>query len=366
MSRDSSALFSPFRLGDLQLPNRIAMAPLTRNRATPGSDAPHALNAEYYAQRASAGLIISEATQISQQGQGYIWTPGLYTEAQVAGWRQVTDAVHQANGRIFVQLWHVGRVSHVSLQPNGAAPVAPSAIVANTKTFIESGFAATSEPRALELSELPGIVADYVKAAENAKKAGFDGIEIHGANGYLIDQFLRDGVNKRTDAYGGPVENRARLALEVTDALLKVWPKERVGIRISPVSSANDANDSNPQKTFGYLVDQLSKRGLAYFHAVEGATGGPRDIAPFDFLALRKAFSGAYIANNSYTRDLALDAVESNAADLIAFGRPFIANPDLVERLRVGAPLNELDKATLYGGGAKGYTDYPTLEKVAA
>ncbi len=340
MTLDASILFSPFQLGDLQLNNRLVMAPLTRNRATKGTDAPNDLNARYYRQRATAGLIISEATQISQQGQGYIWTPGIYTEAQVAGWRKVTDAVHGAGGLIFIQLWHVGRVSHVSLQPGGAKPVAPSAITAKTKTFIETGFVDTSEPRALTIDEIAGIVADYRKAAENAKRAGFDGIEIHGANGYLIDQFLKDGTNKRSDQYGQSVENRARFALEVTDAILSVWDKRRVGIRLSPVSPANDATDSNPAEIFGYLVEKLSAREIAYIHVIEGATGGPRDNVDFDFLALRKAFGGAYIANNEYTRDLAVETLQQNRADLIAFGKLFIANPDLVERLRKNAPLN--------------------------
>ncbi len=364
MTQSIEALFTPFRLGDLDLPNRIAMAPLTRNRATHGSDAPGPLNAEYYAQRAAAGLLIAEATQISQQGQGYIWTPGLYTEAQVEGWKQVTKAVHEAKGHIFVQLWHVGRISHVSLQPEGNAPVSASAIAAKTKTFIASGFAETSAPRALELSEIPAVIGDYVKAAENAKKAGFDGIEVHAANGYLLEQFLKDGTNKRTDAYGGSIENRARLTLEVVDAVKKVWPAARIGIRLSPVTPSNDINDSNPQPLYDYLVGKLNEAGLAYIHLVEGATGGARDIAPFDYQALRKAFSGAYIANNGYTRELAIETLAAGKADMIAFGRPFIANPDLVERLRRDAPLNALDKDTLYGGGAKGYTDYPTLEAV--
>lgn len=363
MTLDASILFSPFRLGDLQLNNRLVMAPLTRNRAIKGTDAPNDLNARYYRQRATAGLIISEATQISQQGQGYIWTPGIYTEAQVAGWRKVTDAVHGAGGLMFIQLWHVGRVSHVSLQPGGAKPVAPSAIAARTKTFIESGFVDTSEPRALAVDEIAGIVADYRKAAENAKRAGFDGIEIHGANGYLIDQFLKDGTNKRTDHYGQSIENRARFALEVTDAILSVWDKSRVGMRLSPVSPANDAIDSNPAEIFGYLVEALSARKIAYIHVIEGATGGPRDNVPFDFQALRKAFTGAYIANNDYSRELAIETLQQNRADLIAFGKLFIANPDLVERLRKNAPLNVPKKESFYGGASEGYTDYPTLEE---
>jgi len=365
MTLDASILFSPFQLGDLHLNNRLVMAPLTRNRATKDTNAPNELNARYYRQRATAGLIISEATQISQQGQGYAWTPGIYSEVQVAGWGKVTDEVHRAGGKIFIQLWHVGRVSHVSLQPGGAQPVAPSAIPAHSKTFIGTGFAETSEPRALRLEEIPGIVADYRKAAENAKRAGFDGIEIHGANGYLIDQFLKDGTNKRTDAYGQTLENRARFALEVTDAILSVWKSGRVGIRLSPVSPANNATDSDPAAIFFYLVERLSARKLAYIHVIEGATGGPRDNVPFDFLALRKVFAGAYIANNGYTRELAVETLSQGRADLIAFGKPFIANPDLVERLRRNAPLNVPRTETFYGGASEGYTDYPTLEEAA-
>jgi N-ethylmaleimide reductase len=354
-------LFQSYKLGDLTLANRIVMAPLTRNRATPGSDAPNDLMVEYYRQRASAGLIVTEASQISQQGQGYIHTPGIYTDEQARGWRRINDAVHEKGGKIFIQLWHVGRISHVSLQAGGAAPVAPSAIRANSKTFVASGFVETSEPRALELREIPGIVADYARAAERAKEAGFDGVEIHAANGYLLDQFQKDGSNHRTDAYGGSIENRCRLTLEVVDAITKILPPGRVGIRLSPVSPANDVSDSAPQAVFDYLVRQLDARKLGYIHIVEGATGGPRDIAPFDFIALRKAFHGAYVANNSYDRALATQAVATGAADLIAFGRPFISNPDLVERLRRDAPLNALDVKTLYGGGAEGYTDYPAL-----
>jgi N-ethylmaleimide reductase len=365
MAASADVLFQPFRLGDLTLPNRIVMAPLTRNRATKGTDAPNALNAEYYAQRASAGLLISEATQISQQAQGYIWTPGIYTAEQVAGWRRVTDAVHAAGGRIAIQLWHVGRVSHVSLQPNGGAPVAPSPIRAKTKTYVESGFVDVSEPRALTLDEIAGVIRDYETAARNAKEAGFDAVEVHGANGYLLDQFMKDGSNKRTDAYGGSIENRVRLTLEATQAVLKVWDKSRVGIRLSPVTPANDANDSNPQAVFNYAVAKLDELGLSFIHVIEGATGGPRDVAPFDYAALRRAFRGAYIANNGYTRELAIEAVSEDKADLVAFGRPFIANPDLVERLRVGAPLNEPDRDTFYGGDAKGYTDYPSLDRAA-
>ena len=360
MTSPTESLFRPVMLGDLRLPNRIVMAPLTRNRASHDAEAPQALNAEYYAQRASAGLIISEATQISRQGQGYAWTPGMFTPAQREGWRGVTAAVHAKAGRIFAQLWHVGRISHVALQDNGAAPVAPSAIQAKGKTFISSGLVDVSMPRALEAHELPGIVADYRHAAEVAKEAGFDGIELHAANGYLIDQFLKDGSNRRRDEFGGPIENRCRLALLVVDALLQVFPATRLGIRLSP-ATVNDATDSNPQALFGYLVAELSRRGLAYIHLIEGQTGGARDALAFDYAALKQAFSGAYIANNGYTRAMAMAAVDEGRADLVAFGRPYIANPDLVELLAANAPLSPLVLATLYGGGAEGYTDYPAL-----
>jgi N-ethylmaleimide reductase len=269
--------------------------------------------------------------------------------------------VHAAGGRIFAQIWHVGRISHVSLQPEGGAPVAPSAVRAKTRTFLETGFSEVSQPRALTLAEIGGVVADFGAAAANAKRAGFDGVELHGANGYLIDQFLRDATNQRSDAYGGSVENRARFALEVVDAVLKVWPAARVGIRLAPVSPANDIADSNPAAIFGHLVARLSERRLGYIHVVEGATGGDRNIAPFDYLALRRAFSGAYIANNGYTRELALETLAQGRADLIAFGKLFVSNPDLVERLRRDAPLAAPERETFYGGGAKGYTDYPAL-----
>ncbi|GAC1402119.1 MAG: alkene reductase [Candidatus Velthaea sp.] len=360
---DTSTLFTPFDLLGKTLRNRVVMAPLTRNRATHGSDVPHQLNAEYYAQRASAGLLIAEATQISPSGKGYAFTPGIYSAAQVAGWRLVTDAVHAQGGTIVLQLWHVGRFSHPALQPGGQLPVAPSAIApVEQKTFIEDGrFVDVETPRALETSELPGIVADYAKATENALAAGFDGVEIHAANGYLIDQFLRDGANQRTDAYGGPVENRMRFALEIVDAVRAVAGAERTGIRISPVTPAGGLSDSNPATVFFPFVRELSSRRLSYVHVVEGETAGARDYAPFDFKALRAEFKGPWMANNGYTRDMAAEALGSGYADLIAFGRPFIANPDLVERLRTGAALNTVNAQTLYGGGAEGYTDYPAL-----
>ncbi|WP_193334894.1 alkene reductase [Devosia beringensis] len=355
----NTTLFTPYTVGDISLANRIVMAPLTRNRAAAGF-VPGPFAAQYYAQRASAGLVIAEATQISQQGQGYQDTPGIYTPEQVAGWRTVTDAVHQAGGKIVLQLWHVGRVSHVDLQPEGGAPVAPSAIRAEAKTFVNGGFFDTSTPRALALDELPGIVADFRKAAANAIAAGFDGVEVHGANGYLLDQFAKDGANIRTDAYGGSVENRARLMLEVTAAVIAEVGAGRTGIRLSPTTPANGITCSDPQTQFNYIVAELEKLGLAYIHVIEGATGGPRDVAPFDFDALRQAFSRTYIANNNYDLALANERLAAGKADLFAFGRPFIANPDLVARLQSGAPLAELNPATLYGGGAEGYTDYPT------
>lgn len=358
-------LFTPYMLGDLTLSNRVVLAPLTRNRAGQGF-VPSEFAATYYSQRASAGLLISEASQISQQGQGYQDTPGIYTQAQIDGWRTVTEAVHAKGGRIFLQLWHVGRVSHVDLQANGAAPVAPSALRPATKVFVNNSFEDVSEPRALGISELPGIVNDFRQAAANAIAAGFDGVEIHGANGYLLDQFIKDGANVRTDAYGGSIENRARLLLEVTAAVVDEVGANRTGLRISPVSPANGVSSSAPQAQFDYLVEQLNALDIVYLHVVEGATGGPRDVAPFDFAVLRQRFKNTYIANNGYDLDLATSRLVEDKADLIAFGRPFIGNPDLVERLRTGSPLSAFNPATLYGGGATGYIDYPTLAESSA
>src|ERR1700735_4794405 len=328
-------LLEPYKLGPITLPNRFVMAPLTRNRAVAGL-VPNPLAIEYYGQRASGGMLITEA-------------------------HQATQRVHERGGRIFIQLWHVGRISHVTLQENNQLPVGPSAIRAKGKTFVGGTFAEISECRALELSEIPGIIESFRRGAANALEAGFDGVEIHGANGYLLDQFARDGTNKRTDAYGGSIENRAKLMLEVSRAVVAEVGAERTGIRISPVTPANDVSDSNPQPLFEYIVDHLNALKLTYIHVIEGATGGPRDIAPFDYGSLRRRFEGAYIANNGYNFDLANKVLSADQADLIAFGKPFISNPDLVERLKRGAPLNEPDKATFYGGGAKGYTDYPAL-----
>ena len=362
-----TTLFEPARFGDITTTNRIVMAPLTRDRAGPGQ-VPTPMMATYYEQRATAGLIVTEATQISAEGQGYLDTPGIYSPEQVAGWRRVTDAVHAKGGKIVVQLWHVGRISHVSLQPNGQPPVSSTARRAVGKTFTAEGFLDVSEPRALRLDELPRIVAEYRQAARNAIDAGFDGVEVHSANGYLLEQFLRDSVNDRTDAYGGPKENRARLLIEVMHAIVAEIGAGRTGVRLSPVTPANDAKqDSDAQGLFNHVVEQLAPLKLAFIHVVEGATGGPRDVAPFDYAALRSRFKhgnehGAWMVNNGYTRAMSLDVVASAAADLVAFGKLFISNPDLVRRLREDAPLAPLNRDTLYGGGAAGYIDYPPLE----
>lgn len=361
-TKDDSDLFKPVRLGSLSLANRIIMAPLTRSRAGAG-DVQGVMNAQYYNQRASAGLIISEATQISQQGKGYAFTPGIYTEEQIAGWKLSTDAVHANNGLIFAQLWHVGRISHPDLQKDHQLPVAPSAIKPMGKAFTATGFKDFVCPRALSLDEIPGIVAQYVHAAQCAKKAGFDGIEIHAANGYLLAQFLCDKTNQRTDNYGGIIQNRARLLLEVVEAVTHVWPADRVAVRLSPVSHANDIDDSNPMATYSYVIKQLNQFKLAYLHCVEGETMGPRTIPEgFSFATLRALYEGTYMANNGYDLAMALKAREELTADLICFGRPFIANPDLVHRLQTGAELAVAPKETWYGGGAEGYTDWPMLE----
>jgi N-ethylmaleimide reductase len=365
-----ATLFDPIHFGSIAAANRIVMAPLTRNRAGPGQ-VPTALMAKYYEQRASAGLIVAEATQISPTAQGYFATPGIYTPAQVKGWARVTEGVHAKGGAIVLQLWHVGRISHVSLQPNGDPPVSSTSRRANTKTFTAKGFEDTSAPRALRLDELPGIISAYVRAARNAIDAGFDGVEVHGANGYLLEQFLRDSINDRTDSYGGPIENRVRFPLEVMTAIATEIGAGRTGLRISPVTPVNDAKqDSHAQALFNYFVEQLATLKLAFIHVIEGATGGARDLALFDYTALSGRFKrgneqGAWIVNNGYTRAMAIDAVSRGIADMVAFGKPFISNPDLVNRLRLNAPLAALDSETLYGGNAVGYTDYPPLSIAA-
>ncbi|MFH7028340.1 MAG: alkene reductase [Heteroscytonema crispum UTEX LB 1556] len=358
-------LLSTYQLGNLELPNRIIMAPLTRQRAGEGN-VPHQLNAEYYVQRASAGLIIAEATQVMPEGQGYPHTPGIHSPEQVAGWKLVTDAVHQASGRIYLQLWHVGRISHPDLQPNGALPVAPSAIAPKGEVLTFEGMKPFVTPRALETSEIPQIVEQYRLAAENALKAGFDGVEIHAANGYLIDQFLRDSTNKRTDEYGGSIENRARFLLEVTEAVIGVWGSQRVGVRLSPSGTFNDMRDSNPLETFGYAAEALNKFDLAYLHIFEAIDADIRHgatVVPTSHL--RERFFGTLIVNGGYTRERGDAVLAKGEADLVAFGTLFISNPDLPKRFALNAPLNQADPTTFYGGSEKGYTDYPTLEKLA-
>ncbi|MET1023602.1 MAG: alkene reductase [Pseudoxanthomonas sp.] len=359
---NASILFSPTRLGDIALANRVVMAPLTRDRAIDGR-VPTPLAIDYYRQRASAGLIIAEATQINPIGQGYLDTPGIYSQSQIAGWKAVTDAVHADGGKIVLQLWHVGRISHVSLLPEGEVPVAPSAVRADAKTFTANGMEPVSAPRALALDEIPQLIADYRTAARNAIAAGFDGVEVHAANGYLIDQFLRDASNHRTDAYGGSIEHRTRLLAEVVGAVADEIGAGRTGVRLSPVTPANDARDADPQPLFERAVERLEAiGGLAFIHVIEGATGGPRDNIAFDYAALKARFSGSWLVNNGYDKALAIQVLSEGKADAVAFGRPFIANPDLVARLRQDAPLAEFDQDTLYGGGAKGYTDYPPLD----
>ena len=349
-------VFAPIRIGAVELPNRVVMAPLTRNRAAPGN-VPQAMNVKYYAQRASAGLIIAEATQIAPEGLGYPNTPGIHSPEQIAGWRKVVDGVHAVGGRIFLQLWHVGRISHPSLQPNGALPVAPSAITPAGEVYTYEGLKPFVTPRALASEEIAGIIAQYAQGAKNAKAAGFDGVEVHAGNGYLLDQFLRDGTNQRTDRYGGSLEDRVRLLLEVTEAVVGVWGADRVGVRLSPASAFNSMKDPNPQATFEYVTKALSRLGLAYLHVIEVVDA----VKEFDFKKLRQQFAGPYMANGGYTFEKAQSAVKNGDVDLVSFGRPLLANPDLVERFRGNAPLNEPDTATFYGGDEKGYTDYAAL-----
>ena len=360
-----TTLFSPLQIGELTLSNRIFMAPLTRNRAHGDGFVQTELNATYYAQRASAGMIVTEATQVTPRGMGYPLTPGIYSAAQTEGWRRVVDAVHAKGGRIFAQLWHVGRISHPAFQPNGETPVAPSAIAASGTSYTPSGPQPYPVPRALETEEISGIVEDFRNGAANAKAAGFDGVEIHGANGYLLDQFLRDGTNHRTDRYGGPVENRARFGLEVAQAVIEVWGAQRVGYRISPSSTFNDMRDSDPRRTFGYIAAELSKLGIGYLHTIEPTEADlrhgldPEQAVPASYL--RERFDGVLVTNGGFTAERAQAFLDAGHADAIAFGTAFLANPDLPERIRRGAPLNVPDPSTFYGGTEKGYTDYPPL-----
>ncbi|WP_342627397.1 alkene reductase [Nguyenibacter vanlangensis] len=363
-----SMLFTPFGAGALSLDHRVVMAPLTRLRSEPG-DMPGALMREYYTQRASrGGLIVSEATPVARQGYGYAGAPGIYDDAQIAGWRTVTDAVHAHGGRIVMQLWHVGRQSHHDLQPDGAAPVAPSAIQAEGYAYTANGPVPFSMPRALERDEIPAIIEQFRQGAARAKAAGFDGVEIHGANGYLPDQFLQDGTNHRTDEYGGPIENRARFLLEITQAAIDVWGAGRVGVRLSPSGTYGAMSDSNPQKTFGYVAEKLNGMGIAYLHVVEPRIRGTELIAEGDAVAartLRGVFSGTLIAAGGFDGAGAEAIIRAGDADAVAFGRHFISNPDLPERLRHDLPLTPYDRSTFYGGGAHGYVDYPQYETVA-
>ena len=359
--KNEVTVLSPIQLGPYTLPNRMMLAPLTRNRAGKGN-VPQSINVEYYTQRASAGLIVSEASQISPQGVGYPSTPGIHSQEQVEGWRHITDAVHSKGGRIFLQLWHVGRISHPSLQPGESLPVAPSAIKPAGQAVTYQGLKDFVTPRELDLAEIPGIIEDYRTGAENALSAGFDGVEIHGANGYLLDQFLRDGSNHRTDIYGGSVENRMRLMIEVTDVVCSVWGASRVGIRLSPLQPFNDMFDSNPEVTFSYAVEQLNRFGLSYLHVTEMGKEAPNAAGPaFDLVNLKRIWKGIYITNSGYDLVRANASISRNETDMVAFGVLFIANPDLPMRFSQGANLNKPDPSTFYGGDAKGYTDYPSL-----
>lgn len=361
-------LFAPIRIGKLELPHRILMAPMTRSRARQPGDVPWELNAEYYRQRASAGLIITEATWVDLGGKGYAFVPGIVTDEQSAGWRRVTDTVHEAGGKIVLQLFHAGRIGHTALQPGGGDPIAPSAIRAKSMTYIdsESGMVEVSEPRALRRDEIPSLVDAYRRAALNAQAAGFDGVEIHGANGYLLDEFLRDGSNRRSDDYGGSIEQRARLCVEVTEAVVAVFGPGRVGYRVSPLGAFNDMTDSDPQATFGHLAERLGALGLAYIHVIEDAgdgSGRGRSAEPV-LEAIRQRFKtaggGAYVANHAYTPELAHERIDGGLADAVAFGKLFLSNPDLPERIRSNGPYNEPDPSSFYGGDERGYTDYPT------
>jgi N-ethylmaleimide reductase len=359
---NTAALFKPLKLGALELPNRVLMAPLTRNRAYPDGR-PREMAIEYYRQRALAGLLITEATQVSPLGKGYLNTPGIHNNDQAAAWQAIVDAVHQAGGRIFLQLWHVGRISHTSLLPDGQQPVAPSAIQADTQTFTEQGFEPVSKPRALSLEDIQNVLDEYRHAARLCQKVGFDGVEVHGANGYLINQFLATNTNQRTDAYGGSPEKRTRFLLEVVDAVSEVVGPERTGLRLSPAGQFNDIHDDEARQTYSYAINELNSRGLAYLHVVEQFPGFGQDETAHKLIEdLRGLWQGVYIANGGMTAESGARLIEQGKADAIAYGRPFIANPDLPRRFELGAPLNEPDQATFYGGNEHGYTDYPFLD----
>jgi len=355
-------LLTSAKIGAINLKNRIVMAPLTRNRAGAGN-VPQAMNVEYYRQRATAGLIITEASQISPQGVGYPATPGIHSVEQVAGWKKVTDAVHKEGGKIILQLWHVGRISHPSLQPDNALPVSPSAIKPEGQAITYDGMQDFVEPHALQHNEIAEILEQYKLATENARTAGFDGVEVHAANGYLIDQFLRDGTNQRTDEYGGSIENRYRFLGEVLGTVMYAWDAGHVGVRLSPENEFNSISDSDPQALFNYVSQELGKLGLAYLHVIEGSMLGT--TKKLDYVKFKENFAGHYMANLGYDFDKANQAIEQGTADSVAFGSLYIANPDLVERFKTGAELNTPDQATFYGGDETGYIDYPFLEKEA-
>lgn len=370
----SERLFEPVRVGRFELPHRFVMAPLTRSRARQPGNVPSPLNACYYAQRASAGLIISEASQVSLQGQGYAWTPGIHSLEQIEGWRLVTSEVHKSKGVIFLQLWHVGRISHPSLQPDGMLPVAPSAITPAGMAFIENEHGEGElvpfvTPRALQIEEMPYIVQQYARGSKNALEAGFDGVEIHAANGYLLDQFINSRTNRRTDRYGGAIENRARLLMEVVETVSNVWGSDRVGVRLSPLGTFNDMGDDNPEATFSYIAEQLNGHQLAYLHVVNPALAAvesgmePEPQAQRMLDLIRETYRGTLIIAGGFDQNIAEKWLKQDRADLIAFGRKFLANPDLPKRFRLNAKLNTDDPSTFYGGGAKGYTDYPTLSQ---
>lgn len=363
IQKSPAALLAPFQFGSLHLQNRMVMAPLTRSRAD-ASDSPHALQVEYYRQRASAGLIISEGSQVSAQGKGYPLTPGIYSAEQVQGWKAVTQAVHNQGGKIFLQLWHVGRISHPSVQPGGALPVAPSALAAAGKLFTSEGMQDFVVPRALEEGEIPAVVKQFQDAARNALEAGFDGVEVHAANGYLIDQFLRDSTNRRTDAYGGSIDNRARLLLEIVDAVKSVWPADRIGVRVSPINQFNTITDSDPAALFGHVARRLSEKGVAYLHVIQEDGTRKTPASDFDWQALRAAFDGLYIANGAYDKARAAQEIAEGRVDMVSFGKLFLANPDLPRRFAQEAAFNKPWPEKFYSGGAEGYTDYPPLDEV--
>ena len=363
-------LFTPVRVGAFDLKHRVVLAPLTRMRSEMPGNVPGALMATYYAQRATpGGLMISEATFIARQGNGGYASPGIETDEQVAGWRKVVDAVHAKGATLLLQLWHVGRASHASLQPNGEAPIAPSVSDASVRALLEHGPEESTPARAIKIEEIPGIVDQYARAAEQAKAAGFDGVEIHAANGYLLDQFLQDGVNRRTDDYGGPIANRSRFLLEVVDAVTAIWGADRVGIRVGPSNTFNGMHDSNPQALFSHVAENLSTRSMAYLHVIEPRIAGNSefgDQTPLAAAALKQVFTGSVIAAGGFDANGARNILERGGADLVAFGRSFIANPDLPERIRIELPLNAYDRPTFYYGGAGGYTDYPRAREIGA